>query len=289
MLLRNYKLTDDVGFRFSSRWWEEYPLTAEKYASWLAASPGDCINLFMDYETFGEHHWSETGIFEFLRFLPGEVLKWEHMDFLTPSEAIERYMPVGEVDAYELGGTVSWADLERDTSCWLGNSMQWAAYTYHKQIRPHVLDKHILRIWGYLSSSDHLYYMFTAGGGPGEVHTYFSPFENPSNAFLNYLAVLFDLDSRVRDDLAPGKDPFIFSDKNGEVEVHGVAFGKRDFIEIAKKVSASSLSFHMQRGDFENWVKNSLMDEKLAKGLARARQNGLKERELKNILQELFK
>jgi alpha-amylase len=286
VLLRNFKLTDDVGFRFSSRDWEEYPLTAEKYSSWLASTPGDCINIFMDYETFGEHQWEETGIFGFLRFLPGEILKWQHMDFATPSEVIERYSPAGEIDAYELGGTVSWADLERDTSCWLGNSMQWAAYTYHRQIRPQLNKPELNKIWGYLSTSDHLYYMFTAGGGPGEVHSYFSPFENPSNAFLNYLAVLFDFDSRIREDLVTAKDPFVFTDEQGGIK--GVAFGKRDFMDLLGRVDHDSLKFHLERGDFQVWAKISLNDGKLAKNIGKVDYRKLKERELREKLKDLI-
>jgi alpha-amylase len=172
VLLRNYKLTDDIGFRFSARWWSEWPLTADKYASWLASTPGQCINIFPDYETFGEHHWPETGIHEFLGHLPREILKWWHLHMATPSEVIEKFASVGEIDVPELGGTVSWADLERDASCWLGNTMQWAYYTTVRKLEPPVKemdDKEFLRIWRYFQTSDHLYYMFTAGGAPGEV------------------------------------------------------------------------------------------------------------------------
>ncbi|GBE18606.1 glycosyl hydrolase family 57 [archaeon BMS3Abin16] len=286
VLLRNYKLTDDIGFRFSSQDWEGYPLTAEKYASWLAATPGDCINIFMDYETFGEHHWKETGIFDFLSFFPGEVLKWDHLDFATPSEVIKRYPVKGVVDAYEMGGTVSWADLERDTSCWLGNSMQWAAYTYHKQIRPRIVDADSQRIWGYLAASDHLYYMFMAGGGPGEVHNYFSPFEDPKNAFLNYLAVLFDFDSRIKSGIEAASHPFVFSNKGGDVLA--VAFGKRDFSEIIGTVDLDSLKFHLLRGDFEKWVETSLNDPALAKEIGMIRSKGLGKRGIRKRLRELF-
>jgi len=83
VLLRNYSLSDDIGFRFSSTWWEEWPMSAEKYASWLAATSGQAIILFVDYETFGEHHWPESGIHEFLRWLPGEVIKWDHLNWCT--------------------------------------------------------------------------------------------------------------------------------------------------------------------------------------------------------------
>jgi len=113
ILLRNYTLSDDVGFRFSARLWPGYPLTAEKYASWIAHCEGDIVNLFMDYETFGEHHWTETGIFDFLKHFPGEVLKHEHLDFVTVSEAVEKYEPVGEID---VPWAISWADADRDVS-----------------------------------------------------------------------------------------------------------------------------------------------------------------------------
>jgi alpha-amylase len=128
VFLRNYKLTDDVGFRFSARWWNEWPLTADKYASWLASTQGNVINIFPDYETFGEHHWPETGIHDFLRHLPSEILKWWQLHMATPSEVADKYPTAGELDVPELGGTVSWADLERDASCWIGNTMQWAYY-----------------------------------------------------------------------------------------------------------------------------------------------------------------
>jgi len=286
VLLRNYRLTDDIGFRFSSRDWEEYPLTADKYASWLASTPGDCINLFLDYETFGEHHWRETGIFQFLSSLPEEVLKWEHLEFAKPSEVIEGYDAAGEVDAYELGNTVSWADLERDTSCWLGNSMQWACYTYHKQLRPRVLSKELLRIWGYLSTSDHLYYMFTAGGGPGEVHSYFSPFDDPFNAFLNYLSILFDLDMRIRRDIDQANEPFLFSDEDGSVKA--VAFGKRDFAALVKTLHPRSVRFHLERGDFQNWARHSLRDEMLARSISELRKRRLSDKVLRKRLAEVF-
>jgi alpha-amylase len=156
ILLRNYKLTDDIGFRFSARWWNEWPLTADKYASWLAATPGDCINIFPDYETFGEHHWPETGIHDFLRHLTPEILKWWNLHMATPSEVADKYASKGEIDVPELGGTVSWADLERDASCWLGNTMQWAYYTTLRRLEPLVKeteDREFLKTWSPRRSS----------------------------------------------------------------------------------------------------------------------------------------
>jgi len=199
VLLRNYQLTDDIGFRFSSRWWEEYPLTADKYAAWLSKTQGDCINIFMDYETLGEHHWADTGIFEFLRYLPDEVLNYDHLSFLTPSEIVDVCDPVGEIDV-GVFDTISWADLERDTSCWLGNEMQIACYEKLKRLEKKVKgagDRELLETWRRLGISDHLYYLFTAGGGPGEVHSYFSPYNSPIDAFVIYYSVLSDFERRI--------------------------------------------------------------------------------------------
>jgi len=199
VLLRNYQLTDDIGFRFSSREWEEYPLTADKYAAWIAAARGDCINIFMDYETLGEHHWADTGIFEFLRYLPEEILKYDHLSFLTPSEIVEACDPVGEIDV-GVFNTISWADLERDTSCWLGNEMQIACYEKLKHLEKKVKetgDRELIETWRRLGISDHLYYLFTAGGGPGEVHSYFSPYNSPLEGFVIYYSVLSDFERRI--------------------------------------------------------------------------------------------
>ena len=138
VLLRNYTLSDDVGFRFSAKMWPGHPLTADKYANWMANNQGDLINLFMDYETFGEHHWSETGIFEFLNHLPDEVFNHNNLDFVTVSEAVERYAPVGEID---VPWAISWADEDRDVSTWLGNDMQIACFNELKSIRKKIKEK----------------------------------------------------------------------------------------------------------------------------------------------------
>jgi len=286
VLMRNYKLTDDVGFRFSSRWWEEYPLTADKYSSWLAGTPGDCINIFADYETFGEHHWVDTGILDFLRYLPGEVLKWDHLSFATPSELVKRHPAVGELDVFEMGGTISWADLERDLSCWLGNTMQWACYTYHRDMLPKVRgDEDLLRIWRYLGASDHLYYMFTAGGAPGEVHSYFSHYNTPYDAFVTMQGLLSDFDSRVKKYMLCADEPFVFS--RGEGVFLQKAFGLRDFPGALRKVELESVEFHAERGDFEAWVKESLHDKALAKEIKRLVKKKSAE-ELRKALIEAF-
>jgi alpha-amylase len=197
VLLRNYKLSDDIGFRFSTRTWSEFPLTADKYARWLSGCEGDVVNLFIDYETFGEHQWVETGIFEFLRHLPAEILKYKHLDFVTVREAIARNSPVGDID---VPWAVSWADEDRDVSTWLGNSMQIACFNELKDIGKHIRpkrDKDVLKIWRYLQTSDHLYYCSTKGLADGDVHAYFSPYGNPYDGFINYMNILQDLKQRL--------------------------------------------------------------------------------------------
>jgi alpha-amylase len=273
VFLRNYKLTDDIGFRFSARWWSGWPLTADKYASWLAATPGQVISIFPDYETFGEHHWPETGIHDFLRHLPREILKWEHLNTATPSEVLNKHRVLGEIDVPELGETVSWADIERDASCWLGNTMQWAYYTKTKDIEPLVKesqDKDFLKLWRYFLVSDHLYYMFTAGGSPGEVHTYFSPYGSPTDAFVTALGATLDLESRLRLYVMAANEPFSFYTGSGEEKFTGVkAWSLKGFIEAVKKVGVKSIEFHNEKGDFEKWANFSLRDEKLAKQFKR--------------------
>ena len=197
VLLRNYTLSDDVGFRFSARLWKDYPLTAEKYASWMSRNEGDLINLFMDYETFGEHHWDDTGIFDFLGHLPDEVLKHKHMDFVTVREAVERFEPVGELD---VPWAISWADEDRDVSTWLGNDMQRACFNELKNMEGRIKesgDRDLLRTWRWLQTSDHLYYVSTKGLQDGDVHAYFSPYDGPYEGFINYMNVLQDLKQKL--------------------------------------------------------------------------------------------
>jgi alpha-amylase len=287
-MLRNYKLTDDIGFRFSARWWSEWPLTADKYASWLAATPGQCINIFPDYETFGEHHWPETGIHEFLKHLPREILKWWHLHMATPSEVVEKYEPFGEIDVPELGGTVSWADLERDASCWLGNTMQWAYYTSIRRLEPLIReaeDKDFLRIWRYLQTSDHLYYMFTAGGGPGEVHSYFSPFSSPTDAFVTAQSVALDFENRVKLAILAANEPFLFYTEVGKDKFTGImAWSMKGLIKALKKVNIKSIEFHSNRGDLEEWVEKSLNDKPLAEKLKKIRTEKLGGENLRKAL-----
>jgi len=203
IIFRNYKLSDDIGYRFSARWWEGYPLTAEKWALWASGIKEDCVNIFMDYETFGEHQWEETGIFTFLQNLPGEVLK-THLKFSTPSELVEKYKPATEIDIGDFS-TISWADMERDTSAWLGNDMQRRCFDEMRLLEPFVKktkDPEILRIWKHLLTSDHYYYMCTKWLGDGDVHSYFSVHSTPFDAAVNFMAVVMDFKAQVFKKLA---------------------------------------------------------------------------------------
>jgi alpha-amylase len=199
LLLKNYRLSDDIAFRFSNRSWADYPLTADKFAGWVHQVSGgaDTVNLFMDYETFGEHHWSETGIFEFLDHLPGAVLAQPTWNFRTPSEVLASYEPVASLP---FPRTVSWADLERDLSAWSGNDMQNRALERIYALGPRVKRRNnpaLLALWRKLTGSDNFYYMCTKWFGDGDVHAYFSPYESPYEAFINYMNALDDLEQSV--------------------------------------------------------------------------------------------
>jgi len=199
IMTKNYRLSDDIAFRFSSRAWNEWPLTAEKFAGWANAVNGNghVINLFMDYETFGEHQWEDTGIFEFLRALPREILRHPDNDFVTVSEAAVRYPTVGELD---VPFYMSWADMERDLSAWLGNSMQHDAINKIYSLRDRVFqtgDKKFIDDWRKLTTSDHFYYMCTKWFSDGDVHKYFNPYNTPYEAFIAYQNVLHDVELRL--------------------------------------------------------------------------------------------
>lgn len=194
LLLRNYRLTDDVAFRFSNKGWSEYPLYAEKYAYWLHELHGkaDVINLFMDFETFGEHQWDDTGIFDFLTHLPQYVFKHPEYRFLTPNEVTNKFTPVAELDVHDF---MSWADMERDLTAWYGNDLQNDAlesiYSIEQKVKE-VANPHLLHTWRMLQTSDHFYYMCTKYASDGDVHKYFNPYHNPYDAYINYQNILTD-------------------------------------------------------------------------------------------------
>lgn len=290
VLLRNYRLSDDIGFRFASRGWEEYPLTAEKYASWLAATPGQLVCVFIDYETVGEHYPRETGIFEFFEWLPLEAEK-RGLRFATPSEAVERYEPVGELDVRE---PVSWADVERDTSAWLGNTMQQLAFSREARLEPLVKalgDASALRVWRLLSISDHYYYMSTKAGGPGEVHSYFSPYPSPYHAFAAFTEAAADFERRLFASArsagakwlraCPEERAFRFFEAEGRPLPH-VARSGLDLLEAVRRVPAGSLEFHVGSGHIAAWLRFVIGDERAAERVERLR--GLRGEELRERL-----
>ncbi|MBQ3831747.1 MAG: glycoside hydrolase family 57 protein, partial [Bacteroidales bacterium] len=194
LLLKNFKLSDDIAFRFSNQAWEEYPLTAEKYVAWLnAIDPNEeVVNIFMDYETFGEHQWKETGIFDFMRALPEKVFKYSDYQFHTPSEVVAKHNPVGVLN---VPYPISWADEERDLTAWLGNELQNEAFENLYKLFERVKeldDPELWRDWLYLQTSDHFYYMCTKWFSDGDVHKYFNPYSSPYEAFINYMNILSD-------------------------------------------------------------------------------------------------
>jgi alpha-amylase len=194
LMLKNYKLSDDIAFRFGDKEWKEWPLTADKFCHWLSETqPAEMFNLFMDYETFGEHQWEDKGIFEFLENLPGQWLKNPQHTFMNFSEALETFEPKEEID---MPKTVTWADTERDLTAWLGNSMQQQAINSLYKLAEPILssgDLELIDDWRRLQTSDHFYYMCTKWFSDGDVHAYFSPYSSPYDAFINYMNAYQDL------------------------------------------------------------------------------------------------
>ncbi len=201
LLLKNYRLSDDIAFRFSEKSWKEFPLTAPKFGQWVSNinGNGNVVNLFMDYETFGEHQWEDKGIFEFLRHMPREILKHPDNEFLAVSEAAKKYEPVAELDVHNV---VSWADVERDLSAWLGNKMQTEAikelYLMETKVK-NSKDKILLDNWRKLQTSDHFYYMCTKWFNDGDVHKYFNPYDSPYESFIAFMSIINDMKLRVDD------------------------------------------------------------------------------------------
>jgi len=199
LLLKNYRLSDDLAFRFSDKAWQQWPLSANTYTGWVNDSLGDgvLVNLFMDYETFGEHQWADTGIFDFFEQFIAEWSAKEDSTFYTVSEALQAHQPAGELS---MPRTVTWADSERDLSAWLGNTMQQEALRYLYALEDDILrtnDTQLIADWRNLQTSDHVYYMCTKWFTDGDVHAYFSPYDSPYDAFLYFMNVLRDLRYRL--------------------------------------------------------------------------------------------
>ena len=198
LLLKNYKVSDDISFRFSNYEWSEYPLTADKFIGWIANTPESeqIVNLFMNYETLGELQPRETGIFEFMKALP-RFAEEKGIGFATPTEIISKVKPV---DSLSMPYPISWADEERDTSAWLGNVLQNEAFEKLYSVAERVRlcdDRRLKQDWNYLQTSDHFYYMCTKHFNDGAVHSHYSPYETPYEAFTNYMNVLSDFIVRV--------------------------------------------------------------------------------------------
>ena len=217
LLLKNSSLSDDIAFRFSDRNWSDWPLTGDKYVAWIksAAQNDEIVNLFMDYETFGEHQSAQSGIFDFMRYFPEVVKKDGEFEFVTPTEATKKHKPVAQLDVPD---PISWADEERDVTAWLGNELQNDAFKklYSQEEKLALLDNEDLwSDYGHLQESDHFYYMCTKFFSDGAVHKYFNPYDTPYEAFINYMNVLSDFILRV-DDAISVSDANFAGSKNGK-------------------------------------------------------------------------
>ena len=205
VLLRNYKLSDDIAFRFSNQGWDQYPLTADKFAGWIKESAGEVVNLFMDYETFGEHQKATTGIFDFMKALPAAILSQGDMKFATVSEAAKAAQPIGVLHCPHV---MSWADEERDVTAWLGNELQNEAFSKLYGLKDKVKalkNADYEYVWNFMQTSDHFYYMATKWLSDGDVHSYFNPYGSSYEAFINYMNVLSDFEIEVEKALAAKK------------------------------------------------------------------------------------
>jgi len=204
ILLKNYKLSDDVAFRFSNKDWQDWPLDAGKYANWIHTNHGNgqTVNLFMDYESFGEHQWEDTGIFDFLSHLPEMVLQHPDTGFKTATETVEAYDTIGEYDVPDI---LTWADTERDLTAWIGNDIQRDAIATTYRMESDVMQtkkQHLIETWRKLQTSDHYYFMCTKWSNDGDVHAYFSPYQSPYDAYIVFMNALSDLQLRVTQTLA---------------------------------------------------------------------------------------
>ncbi|MFA5032252.1 MAG: polysaccharide deacetylase family protein [bacterium] len=309
LLLRSYKLSDDISFRFSNKDWNEYPLTADKFTKWVSAVNGNgvVINLFMDYETFGEHQWQATGIFEFLKALPESILKNKDNNFLTVSEVVEKYPPISELN---IPNFISWADMERDLSAWLGNRMQInAAETLYKmemQVK-RTKDKQLLEDWRRLTTSDHYYYMCTKWFSDGDVHKYFNPYESPYEGFISFMNVLNDMRTRIltskkEEEMAKkivSKQSPKSTAKLPETKIKEVPVEKSFFLQDGRILRTlkdlkdtldtmdDSIFYHhvsLDRNDFANWVRDVFKLPDLAVKIANAGNQAETKKAISNYL-----
>jgi alpha-amylase len=268
VLLRNPVLSNDIALRFADTSWDRFPLTADKYAEWLAASPGDALTIFLNYETFGEHFDENTGIFSFLSCLYGECRDRDLLPIL-PSEMIERHPAAGTLDIPQ---PVSWSDLENNTSAWLGNDLQRTAFFALERGEDYAGNG---LFWRYLQTIDHFYYMASRYGYGGEPHVYLGHQEQ-GDAFFTYMRVLADCEERaipgMKDKKAawtlrtlPPEQAFSFGSPSGPIGY--TAYNLDQFLEMLRTVPMDSVSYHQERGDLEHWIKETLKDPVLAKAI----------------------
>jgi alpha-amylase len=242
LLLKNFQLSDDIAFRFSQKSWKEWPLTTEKFVDWLnAIDPREeTVNLFMDYETFGEHQWKETGIFEFMKHLPRKILDHSNFKFRMPSEVSELIQPVS---AIHVPYPISWADEERDLTAWLGNELQDEAFSNLYQLEKHVEKinrEDIWKDWEYLQTSDHFYYMCTKWFSDGDVHKYFNPYNSPYEAFINYMNILSDFIIRLNEIDNSFSYPILAKTKTSLPKEHSI---KKNHLNLTKKIRSKNITF----------------------------------------------
>jgi len=246
VLMRNFRFSDDLSFRFSNKRWNEFPLTADKYAVWMKSltKGEEIINIFINYETFGQLQPKSSGIFDFMRFLPGIILKTNELEFATPIEVVRKFQPVS---AIHVPHPISWADEERDLTAWLGNELQKEAFDKLYKLKDKMRDckdSRMLKDWTYLQTKDHLYYMCTKFFSDGEVHKSFNPYGNPYEAFINYMNVLSDfgirLNALVPKSIGDQKSTELKKDiveKSGKVTLKEQKKGKRKKEYLPNKVT----------------------------------------------------
>jgi alpha-amylase len=220
VLMRNFQLSEDIAIRFSNKGWSEWPLTADKFAGWVNAldPKHEVLNLFMDYETFGEHQWADTGIFDFMRAFPTIILKKTKYRFHTPTELARKLQPVSSV---QVPYPMSWADVERDLASWTGNDLQNDAFDSLYSIEQKVkfcTDPELLRDWNYLQTSDHFFYMSTKWFSDGEIRKTLNPYPSPYEAYINYMNALSDFILRVEKACPPTRETIVLGSKQAKTE-----------------------------------------------------------------------
>ncbi len=282
LLMRNSRLSDDIGFRFTDRSWPEWPLTPEKYAGWLSLMEGDLVFLALDMATFGEHHPAGSGILDFLRHLPGEAAKHPGLEFATPTAAAGHFKAAGTADIRE---TISWADAEKDLSCWLANAMQQYSFQTLLFLEPlaRLAGPKFMRVWRLFSMSDHYLYMSTKGGESGAFHGYLSSFSSPVEAFMAITNAMTDFKYKLYDAL--GERAVLYKMIRGELpSAHAFRFfsgfaaplglAARNLTELKdalETLGEDSLKFHLARGDLSRWVREVLGADSLSVELDRLR------------------